>query len=85
MIFIFSYGFWQLEDTNINSNQQTIHVASIQPNMGSRLSAYAMVRDQHRKPAYSNIELSRTALQQNPMIDLYQSQYIYNLIKFGYT
>jgi len=69
-LFIVGYGYWHLNIKTPTNLKDKITIATVQPNMGSRLHQLSMVRDNKKSTPYSHIELSRKALSQNDKIDL---------------
>ncbi len=68
-IAVLGYGYYQLNINNINQ-QDNISVASVQANLGSRLSPLAIVRDSKQGQALSYIEMTRELMQEHKLIDL---------------
>lgn len=68
--FVLGYGFWNLQMNVTKEIKDKITIATVQPNMGSRLPQLSMVRDNKLSTPYSHIELTRKALAENKEIDL---------------
>jgi len=69
-LFVVGYGYWCLDKYAMKKIKNEITIATIQPNMGSRLHQMSMIRDNKKSTPYSHIELSRKALSENKKIDL---------------
>ena len=74
MVLVYGYGAIQLNDgpggaRSASTENGSLRIASIQPNMGPSLSARSIIRDS-KHAARSHIELTRQALRENSALDL---------------
>ena len=66
---VVGHGYWRLADAD-TASAGTLRVATVQANLGGRLTQMALLRDGPQRPGYSYVELTRAALEEAGPVDL---------------